>query len=275
MNIGKYLELYTEELQFKNYAKNTIHNYVFQVGLFLKHFDGKFTKPSEINETEIKDWLMQAKTVNSRKHKISAVKLFYIYTIKQPLKFKHITYPRCEQHLPQPLSEAEVKSLFESCNNSKHKCILSLLFMCGMRVSEVINLMPHHIDRQNMVIHIKQSKGMKDRIVPINKQIIKMLENYYREYRPIEYMFNGQFSNKYSQRSINQFIKQIGKKANIKKALHSHLGRHSCFSQMLANGVDMAVIQKIAGHSNIRTTQMYAKITPSVIQNTTPYKDLL
>jgi site-specific recombinase XerD len=271
MNIPKYVESYRKDLLFKNYANNTIENYVCQVDLFLRTHIDKFTEPSKINEVSIKSWLLEAKTINSRKHRISAVKLFYKLTIKQPLKFKTIPYPRSEQHLPQPLSETEVKALFEACENLKHKSILGLLFLCGMRVGEVLKLKPEHIDRANMVIHVKQAKGMKDRIVPMSEQLLKLLESYYRAYKPKGFMFNGQFSNQYSERSINQFIKDIGAKAGIKKRLHSHLGRHSCFSQMLANGVDMAVIQRVAGHSNINTTRVYAKVTSSLINRTTPY----
>lgn len=271
MNIGKYLELYTEDLRFKNYAQNTIENYRSQVDLFLRYFNEQVTKPSEINETQIKQWLMLAKTTNSMKHKLSALKLFYKYTVRQPMKFRYIEYPRSEQKLPQPLSEAEVKKLFEVCTNLKHKCILSLLFMCGLRVGEVINMKPTDIDRMNMVIKVREGKGKKDRIVPINDYMLKLFEQYYRDYKPKEYMFNGQFSLKYSDRSVNQFIKDLGIKAGINKRLHAHLGRHSCFSQMLANGVDMAIIQKIAGHASQKTTSIYAKVTASVIQNTIPY----
>jgi site-specific recombinase XerD len=271
MNIPKYTEQYGKDLLFKNYAKNTIDNYVFQVDLFLRYFNGKFTEPSKINETAIKEWLMLANTINSRKHKISALKLFYRYTVKQPLKFKNIEYPRAEQHLPQPLSEHEVKALFDNCTNKKHKSILGLLFMSGLRVGEVLRLKPEHIDRANMVVHIKQSKGMKDRQAPMSLPLLKLLESYYREYKPKEYLFNGQFGLMYSERSVNQFIKDIGVKAGIKKRLHSHLGRHSCFSQMLANGIDLAIIQSAAGHENIRTTRIYAKVTPVIINKITPY----
>jgi len=275
MNIPKHTEQYRKDLLFKNYSKNTIKNYVFQVDLFLRYFEDKFTEPSKINEQSIKDWLMLAKTKNSMSHKISAIKLFYVYTIKQPLKFKYISYPRSEQHLPQPLSQDEVRALFQNCDNRKHMAILGLLFVCGLRVGEVIALKPEHIDRANMVIHIKQAKGMKDRMVPMTDDLLKLLEKYYREYRPKQYMFEGQFWPQYSARSINQFIKAIGVKAGIKKRLHAHVGRHSCFSQMLANGVDMAIIQRAAGHKNISTTQIYAKVTSAVLQNTNPYKGLL
>lgn len=274
MHIPKYVEQYRKDLKFKNYAESSIENYVSQVLSFLNYFDGKFTEPCKINETAIKDWLMLAKTINSRKHRISAVKLFYIYTIKQPLKFRHIEYPRSEQKLPQPLSESEVRLLFKHCENLKHKAILGLLFMCGMRVGEVINLKPENIDRFNMVIKVIRGKGNKDRIVPMSEDLLKLLETYYREYKPKEYMFNGQFTNQYSDRSVNEFMKQIGVKAGIKKNLHSHLGRHSCFSQMLSNGIDMSVIQKIAGHQSAKTTAIYAKVTSTIINKTTPYQNL-
>lgn len=265
MNIGKYVELYSEDLRFKNYAKNTIDNYSFQVDLFLRYFSNKVTKPSEINENQIKEWLMIAKTINSRKHKISALKLFYKHTIKQPLKFKNIEYPRSEQHLPLPLSDREVRLMFDGCDNLKHKAILGLLFLSGLRVGEVLRLKPEHIDRGNMIIHIKQSKGMKDRIVPMSDYLLKLLEDYYREYTPSVYMFNGQFGGMYSERSVNQFMKQVARKAGINKRIHSHLGRHSCFTKMVENGIDMAIIQKIAGHNNIKTTQIYAKLSSETI----------
>lgn len=271
MNIGKYIEKYSEELKFKGYSQNTIENYCCQVNAFLDYFNCKATKPSEIKESWIKSWVMEAKTINTRKHRISAVKLFYKHVGKQPLKFKNIEYPRSEKKLPQPLSEQEVRLLFEHCKNLKHKAILGLLFFCGMRAGEVINLKPEHIDRRNMVIWVRDGKGRKDRQVPMSDNLLKLLENYYRTYKPRNFMFNGQFSQQYSLTSINAFIKSIGQEAGINKKLHSHLGRHSCFSQMLSNGVDMAVIQSVAGHENIGTTRIYAKITSTLINKTTPY----
>lgn len=265
-----YIELFCKDLKYKNYSNNTIENYASQVQLFLNYFKD-LNDPKRINETQIKEWLMLAKTTNSMKHRLSALKLFYKYTIKQPMKFRYIEYPRSEQKLPQPLSKDEVMRLFSVCNNLKHKSILGLLFLCGLRVGEVINLKLEDIDIENMVIHINQAKGMKDRIVPLNRNLLDVLNNYIKEYNPKVFVFNGQFDLQYSDRSVNQFIKDLGVKAGINKRLHAHLGRHSCFSQMLANGVDMVVIQSIAGHKNISTTRLYAKVTSSIIQNTIPY----
>jgi len=274
MKSTKYVEEYCRELRFKNYSKNTIDNYASQVKIFLEHFR-EYNDPTRINEKQIKDWLMLAKTTNSMRHRLSALKLFYKYVIRQPMKFKYIEYPRSEQHLPLPLSRDEVIRLFGVCDNIKHKAILSLLFMCGLRVGEVLNIKFEDIDRSNMVIHIKLAKGKRDRIVPMNEEMLKLFEKYYRQYKPKVYLFNGQFGERYSERSINLFIKQLGKKANINKRLYAHIGRHTCFSNMLANGIEMAIIQKVAGHKSIKTTQLYAKVTSNIIQNTIPFFNIL
>lgn len=271
MNIPKYIEQYRKDLLFKNYSENTIDNYASQVYLFLKFYDGKQTEPSKINEAQIKDWIMLAKTTNSMKHRLSALKLFYKHTVGQPMKLKYVEYPRSEQKLPTPLSKLEVEAMFKVCDNKKHTAILALLFMCGLRVSEVINLRLEDIDDANMVIHIKQAKGKKDRIVPMNEQLLKVLSDYIYLYSPKVYLFNGQFDLKYTDRSINNVLQNLASKAKITKHVHAHLCRHSCFTQMLSNGVEMAIIQKIAGHKHISQTMMYARITPTIIQNTIPY----
>lgn len=118
MNIGKYVQLYSEDLRFKNYAKSSIENYCSQVSLFLKDHEGVATKPSEISERQIKEWLLKTNTINSRKHRLSALKLFYKLTGKQPLKLQHIEYPRSDKKLPIVLSVEEIQRMFDVGENS-------------------------------------------------------------------------------------------------------------------------------------------------------------
>lgn len=217
MNIGKYVELYSEDLKLKNYSENTISNYCSQVKLFLEYFSNVATKPSEISERQIKDWLLLANSINGRKHRISAVKLFYQLTGKQPLKFKHIEYPRQERNLPIVLSQDEVQKMFDVCENLKHKTILALLYSCGLRVSELINLRWVNIDRSRKIINIIQGKGKLDRQVMLDPSLIDLLEKYWNHYKTKDYILSGQFSKKYSKGSVNQVIKQLGNKAGIKK----------------------------------------------------------
>lgn len=260
MEIPKYLSLYRKDLELKNYAVNTVENYVSQVGLFLKYFDGIFTEPAKINEQSIKNWLLLAKSINGRKHRISAVKLFYVHTIKQPLKFKYIEYPRSERHLPQIIDKDLILNQLNSMKNKKHKAIIMLAFSVGLRVSEVVNLKIEDIDSARMIINIRQAKGKKDRVVPLSLNVLNTLREYFKEYRPHEYLFNGQFDIKYSSTSCNQIVKQY-----LGKDYHFHLLRHSSFTSMLESGVDLRIIQKIAGHKNVKTTEIYTHVSNQLL----------
>lgn len=266
MNIGKYIELYSNDLKLKNYSQNTIDNYCSQVKCFLEHFNSVATKPSEISESKIKEWLLLAKSINGRKHRISAVKLFYKYTGKQPLKFKHIEYPRSDKKLPIVLSQSEIQNMFDVCENTKHKLILALLYSCGLRVSELINLKWVNIDRGRMVINILKAKGNKDRQVMLSENIIPLMEKYWREYKSKEYIFNGQKYLQYTDRSVLEVVKQLATKAGIdNKRVYTHLIRHCAFTHLVENGTDINIIQKLAGHSNVKTTMIYTHISHNII----------
>jgi site-specific recombinase XerD len=223
------------------------------------------TKPSEISERQIKEWLLMAQTINSRKHKLSALKQFYTLTGKQPLKFKYIEYPRSEKKLPIVLSQDEVQRMFDVCENTKHKTMLAILYSTGLRVSELINLKWCHIDRSRMIINVIAAKGNKDRQVMLPETLIPLLTKYYREYQSKEYVFNGQFAPQYSDNSVNQVMKQLAEKAGINKKVHTHLMRHNCFTHMVENGTDINLIQRLAGHASVKTTAIYTHISDNLI----------
>lgn len=265
MNIGKYIQQYSEDLRLKNYGERTISNYVSQVKCFLGHFNKVATKPSEINERMIKEWLLQAQTINSRKHRISAVKLFYSLTGKQPLKFKSIEYPRSDKKLPIVLSQDEVQAMFSACQNLKHKVIMALLYSAGLRVSELLNLKWQHIDRSRMIINIIGAKGKKDRQVMLAADLIPLLEKYFYQYKSKEYVLNGQFTLQYSAKSVGEVVKQLAQKAGIKKRVYTHLMRHCAFTHMVEAGTDINLIQRLAGHNNVKTTAIYTHISDNVI----------
>lgn len=265
MNIGRYLEMYSEDLRLKNYAQNTIDNYLSQVRCFLNHFNSLVTKPSEINERQIKEWLLQGKTVNGIKHRMSAIKLFYHLTGGQNSKFKNIEYPRSEKKLPIVLSVEEVQKMFSVCENLKHKLILAILYSCGLRVSELIKLKWNDIDRSRMVINILGAKGNKDRQVPLPENLIPLLEKYWHEYKTKTFIFEGQFKDMYSSRSVLEVVKQLATKAGLKKDVWTHLIRHCYGTHQVESGVDINLIQRILGHSNVKTTNIYLHTSHNLI----------
>lgn len=260
MNLGKYIEMYSEDLTLKGYSKNTIKNYVCQVELFLKKHSELATKPTEISEQQIKSYLLQFKTRNSIAHALSALKLFYRLTVRQPMKLKHIEYPKRERKLPKVIDKDRLIRVISSIQNLKHKAILTLAFSTGMRVSEVCDLEFKDVDSERMLILIRNAKGAKDRFVPLSQNCLNTLRSYFRQYRPKKYLFEGQFGGKYTPTSCNQVVKKhLGNEA------HFHLLRHSCFTTLLETGTDLRIIQKIAGHANSKTSEIYTHVSKQLL----------
>lgn len=261
MKIEKYIQMFSKDLRLKNYAENTIKNYTAQVELFLRHFETVANKPSEISERKIKAWLLATKSINSRKHRLSALKLFYSLTGKQPLKFRNIEYPRSEKRLPQVIDGNYIRSRLDKIVNTKHKAIIMLAYSVGLRVSEVVNLKIADVDSARMIITIRQAKGMKDRIVPLSPNVLETLRVYFRQHKPREYLFNGQDGRlQYSTTSCNQVVKQ-----HLGNRYHFHLLRHSCFTTLLETGTDLRIIQKIAGHRSSKTTEIYTHVSNALL----------
>jgi len=181
----------------------------------------------------------------------------------QKNKFKYIPYAKKNGKLPIVLSVDEIQRMFDVCENKKHKVILALLYSCSLRVSELISLKWKDIDRSRMIINIIQAKGNKDRQVGLNDKLLQLLEDYYREYKSVIYVLNGQGDHaQYSDRSIGEVIKQLAKKSGIdNKRVYTHLMRHTSATHMVENGIDINLIQKLLGHSNVKTTNIYTHIS--------------
>lgn len=264
MDYTKWYNKYCVDCDLKYNSDNTRSTYKSCVSLFLNRFK-KVDQPQRIANDDIKEWLLEAKTINTRKHRLCALNSFYKITVGMPSKIQKIPYPKSEKKLPIVLSKDEVQRMFNVCDNLKHKAILSLLYACGLRVSELINLKWSHIDRSRKIINIIGGKGNKDRQVMLPENLIPVLEGYYREYKSKEYVFNGQKSLRYSDRSVLQVVKQLADKANISKRVYTHLMRHCSFTHLCEAGIDINLIQKIAGHNNVKTTMIYTHISDSLI----------
>jgi len=264
MDIRKWHDKYSIDIQLVYNSDATKANYKSQVLSFLNYFKNE-VEPKAIDNEKIKLWLLQAQSINSRKHRMCAITSFYKITIGMPNKISKIPYPKSEKKLPIVLSQEEVQNMFSVCENLKHKVILALLYSCGLRVSELINLKWSHIDRSRMIINIIGGKGNKDRQVMLDVSLIPLLEKYFREYQTKTYILSGQFSDQYSATSVNQVIKQLAEKAGINKRVYTHLMRHNCFTHMVENGTDINLIQKLAGHSSVKTTLVYTHISHNLI----------
>lgn len=274
MDISVHIHFFEQEMKRRGFSDNTTGNY----SSCLKKFFGQSTKdhPKNIHEDDIREFLGGFDEPNTQRGYHSAIKKFYSVCLGQKNKFKYIPYAKKSCKLPIILSVDEIQSMFSVCDNLKHKVILGLLYSCGFRVSELTNLKWDHIDRSRMIINVLQAKGKKDRQVGLSPVIINLLEDYYREYKSVEFILNGQNrALKYSDRSVGMVIKGLAEKAGIKKRVYTHLIRHCYATHMVEKKVDINLIQKFLGHSSVKTTNLYLHISNNLISDVySPISDI-
>jgi len=260
-NKNAFLQVLNSKLQYFKYSEHTIKIYVHYVGIFLESLD---KSPSKIDSNDFQSYLSSFKfsSTSQQNQIISAIKFFYDKILKRKYGKVDFQRPRKETKLPQVIDKVELRTKILAIKNIKHKAILSLAYSAGLRVSEVINLKMEDIDSKRMLILIKNGKGRKDRYVPLSESILAILREYYKKVKPVEYLFNGQFKNQYSATSCNNIMKKY-----IREDSHFHQLRHSSFTALIEAGTDIRIIQKLAGHKNLKTTEAYTHISNQILTN--------
>lgn len=192
---------------------------------------------------------------------INAIKFYYEKVLGGARKVYYIDRPRSEKTLPIVLSTTEVASIIKQVDNLKHKTLLMLAYSSGMRIGEIINLKITDIDSQRKQIKIEQGKGKKDRYTVLSERVLPLLRDYYKEYKPKHYLFEGPKEKQYSTTSIHVILQTAVIKAGIKKRVTMHTLRHSFATHLLEQGTDLRYIQSLLGHENTKTTQIYTHVT--------------
>jgi len=162
--------------------------------------------------------------------------------------------------LPSVLSIKEISKILHVTKNIKHKTILLLIYSAGLRLGELLNLKIGDIDSESMKIHVRQGKGKKDRYIMLSENMLKLRE-YYKIYKPKEFIIEGQHGGKYSPKSVQSVFKSSLKKAGIKKKATVHTLRHSFATHLLDEGTDIRYIQELLGHKRLETTQIYTHVS--------------
>lgn len=254
------VEKFRKIVRYLNYAESTKKTYISYVTKFVFEID---VRPSHIKGKTIKNYLLNFNysSVSQQNQIISALRLYgeKVLGLKD-LKKIVVARPRNQKKLPQVVSKKLMLDNISKIKNLKHKAILSLAYSTGMRISEVRNLKIEHIDSDRMLILIENSKFNKDRYVKLSPYILKMLREYFRRYRPKDYLFNGDASLQYSISSLGNISKKY-------LGVTFHKVRHSCFTALVENGTQMRIIQKMAGHSSSKTTEIYTHVSNDILQN--------
>jgi len=268
-NISKKMSIeipkeFEETLRLKRYSENTIKSYKSHFLLFLAYYSDH--NPEQITDEQIRKYLLylvSKKNVSTsyQNQAINAIKFYYEKIIGRSTITYYLQRPKKEKKLPVVLSEEEVVKILQQIVNLKHKCIIYLIYSSGLRLSEVIHLKISDIDSDRKVITIKGAKGKKDRISLLSNAVLALLREYYKQYKPKEWLFEGQKGGKYSPKSVQKIFQAACFKSGIKKHATIHTLRHSFATHLLEHGTDLRYIQELLGHKNSKTTEIYTHIT--------------
>jgi integrase/recombinase XerD len=275
----EHIEKFKSYLLSKRYSANTVKTYGEALRSFLAFHNTK-SLLSITNDDVIlfnTAYVLKNNLSSSYQNQIvNAIKLYFKTIRNITLDIDKIHRPKREKILPNVLSKEEVKAILETHTNIKHKAMLSMIYSCGLRRSELLHLKIQDIDSKRNVVIIRQSKGKKDRIAPLSPKILALLREYYLIYKPSYYLFEGQVKNtEYSEQSLQSVLKQALQKANIKKPVTLHWLRHSYATHLLESGTDLRFIQELLGHNSSKTTEIYTHVsTKSLQQIKSPFDNL-
>ena len=258
------LEKFSKQIRIENYSEQTIKNYLSALNLFLKYIQNLNIK--EVTDKDIQDYLYYCKSkkkysYSSMKQVIAAISYLYKKVFNKPIPDALNVKFRKPNTLPNVLSQKEISKILSVTTNLKHKTILLLIYSAGLRLGELLNLKISDIDSQSMKIHIRQGKGKKDRYIMLSENVLNILREYYKMYKPEEFIIEGQNGGKYSPKSVQSVFKRALLKAGIKKKATVHTLRHSFATHLLDDGTDIRYIQELLGHKRLETTQIYTHVS--------------
>jgi len=243
-----------DELNLRKYSSQTKKAYIFNVNAFLN------------SKKSPREFLLKYinKSNSTMRGVYFALKFFYENVLDKKFD-KKIPLAKSSFKLPIVLSKEEISNMLNATKNTKHRIALELLYYAGLRLSEVINLTWKDIDFDREIIHLKETKGQRERIIFFHEKLRESLKNCNN--KDEKFILVSERGNKYNNRTIQQIVKNQAIKAGIKKKVTPHCLRHSFATHLLEAGADIRYIQKLLGHRNLQTTQIYTHVANRDIKN--------
>lgn len=259
------LELFIEKIMLKGYSYSTLTTYKNEFSIFLQTL--KNVNADSLNSLRIKKYLLYCYTTlklstNTLHSRINALKFYYEQILGREKFFFEIPRPKKQFILPKVISEEKMIEAFEKVTNIKHKALLMVSYSAGLRVSEVVKLKLTDVDSKRMQLFVCNAKGKKDRLVPLSKKALEILRIYYKEFRPKQWLFEGQTKElPYSVRSAQEVFTNYFKSLGLNNKVSFHSLRHSYATHLLEGGTDIKIIQELLGHNDIKTTLRYTHVS--------------
>jgi integrase/recombinase XerD len=268
---------FLDDLRLRNYSPRTLETYVSCVARFAQHFG---RSPDQLGSEEIRTYqlhlLEQGASWCRFNQTVSALRFLYRVTLGREEAMPVIPYGKRPKRLPCVLSPEEVLRLLDATPPGRYRTLFQTTYACGLRLNEVIHVRVADIDRERMVLHVRQGKGDKERLLPLSPRLLDELRGYWRQYRPRLWLFPRRSgSNPVHENSVQKLCQRLLKEVGITKPASFHTLRHSFATHLLEAGVDVVTLQKLLGHTSLNTTALYLHLTSNRLHQTPSLLDLL
>jgi len=265
------------DLEMANRAHKTIQQYVASARRFEEFLGHDLGEASQESVRRWVDVLRQQAIGPSRLGlHYAALKFLYGRTLGQPDKVAWITLPHAKAPLPSILIKGEISRLLDGFTSAKYRMFFTLIYATGLRIREASLLETRDIDVMQKVIHVRDGKGGKDRMVPMDTKLYGLLRAYYKHAQPAKpWLFTSMAGKPICLETARRALLCASAASGIGKIVNPHMLRHAFATHLLEAGTDLRKIQVVLGHGSIKSTQIYTQVAPSQIAAVrSPLEDL-
>ena len=260
---------FIDDMRLRNLSPRTIEVYVHAVAKFAKHFG---RSPSELGPEQVRQYQLhlidQQVSWSQFNQAVCALRFLYNTTLKRPHIIVHLPFAKRPRTLPSVLTREEVARFLAAALPGRDRAVLETTYACGLRLRELLGLRIADVDSARMVLHVRQGKGKKDRLVPMSPQVLERLRGYWRKHKPTTWLFAGLKPGvALTDSTVQRICRRTAQRAGLSKRIHPHTLRHSFATHLLEAGVDLLSVQAILGHSHFNTTAKYLHVSQKRLQD--------
>jgi site-specific recombinase XerD len=262
--MGKHRDRMEQELILLGLSRSTRDSYLTYARVFVRYCG---RSPDQLGSEDVRRWIFWLLTVQKRQPRTVNVAIAaarHLFTaLGRPEVTRGIRYVRTQHREPDVLSGSEVDRLLRAARSIKHRAIFTLLYGAGLRIAELLALTPGDIDSRRMVLHVRNTKNRRDRILPLSARMLQALRDYWKHDRPRSpWLFPGRDRRKQmTRKAVNCAIRLAAHNASIRKRVYPHLLRHTFATHLLELGTDLRTVQVLLGHCSLSSTAHYTHLT--------------
>lgn len=263
----RYNYLYEQHLinlRLQGKRPSTIDGYARAVRRITDFFD---KSPDTLCINELKQYfnsLIQTHSWSTVKIDRNGLQFFYRYTLNKQWEWLAIVKPPHVKRIPDILTPDQVSQVINQTKQLRYQVFFMALYSMGLRLSEGLNLTVHDIDKATMLVHVRNGKGGKDRMVPIPELTLIALRRYWKTHRHTSLIFPGAHTKTptpMDKGSVQKALKRVMQDCSIHKNISPHSLRHCFATHLLEQGLDLRSLQQLLGHASLNTTARYTQLT--------------